>query len=223
MIDASATAARRVAPADPEGGRSARKRQAIIEAASALFLQAGYQGTSMDDIAALAAVSKQTVYKNFADKERLFHEIVLGTLDRAGEPFRVEIQALDNTADLTADLRRLAHHYLATVMQPQVLQLRRMIIGEANRLPELARTYYEQAQERTLQLLAACFARLAARGMLRREDPLLAASQFAFLVVGRALDKSLFYGDNPCPPAQLKAQAEAAVRVFLAAYRPDHL
>lgn len=40
------------------GGRSARKRRAIIEAATALFLEHGYQGTSMNDIAALAAVSK---------------------------------------------------------------------------------------------------------------------------------------------------------------------
>src|SRR5258708_3987725 len=56
----------------PPGGRSARKRQAIIEAATTLFLEQGYQGTSMDDIAAVAAVSKQTVYKNLADKQPLF-------------------------------------------------------------------------------------------------------------------------------------------------------
>src|SRR5437868_81719 len=53
-------------------GRSARKRRAIMEAATTLFLRNGYQGTSMDDIAAAAAVSKQTVYKNFGDKGRLF-------------------------------------------------------------------------------------------------------------------------------------------------------
>jgi TetR/AcrR family transcriptional regulator, mexJK operon transcriptional repressor len=55
-----------------EEGRSARKRRAIMEAATTVFLGKGYLGTSMDEIAALAAVSKQTVYKHFADKEGLF-------------------------------------------------------------------------------------------------------------------------------------------------------
>ncbi len=62
----------------PPAGRSARKRQAIMEAATALFLRDGYRNTSMDQVAADAAVSKQTVYKHFADKEQLFREIVLG-------------------------------------------------------------------------------------------------------------------------------------------------
>ncbi|WP_281262499.1 TetR/AcrR family transcriptional regulator, partial [Streptomyces milbemycinicus] len=65
-----------------EQGRSARKREAIMEAATAVFLEKGYSGTSMDDIARLAAVSKQTVYKHFADKEKLFAEIILATSGR---------------------------------------------------------------------------------------------------------------------------------------------
>src|ERR1700735_1729817 len=68
----------RAAPDAAEPGRSARKRQAIIEAATALFLRDGYRNTSMDQVAADAAVSKQTVYKQFADKEQLFRAIVLG-------------------------------------------------------------------------------------------------------------------------------------------------
>ena len=65
--------------------RSARKRTAILDAATTVFLRKGYLGTSMDEIAALAAVSKQTVYKHFADKERLFAEIVIGTVDEASD------------------------------------------------------------------------------------------------------------------------------------------
>ena len=65
--------------------RSARKRTAILEAATTVFLRKGYLGTSMDEIAALAAVSKQTVYKHFADKQRLFSEIVTSTVDEAGD------------------------------------------------------------------------------------------------------------------------------------------
>ncbi|HEY6478067.1 MAG TPA: helix-turn-helix domain-containing protein, partial [Polyangia bacterium] len=62
----------RLTPGGAETGRSARKRQAIMEAATTLFLRDGYRNTSMDQVAADAAVSKQTVYKQFADKEQLF-------------------------------------------------------------------------------------------------------------------------------------------------------
>ncbi len=205
-----------------EDTRSARKRRAIVAAATALFLEHGYQGTSMDDIAAQAAVSKQTVYKHFADKERLFTGIVLGTLDRAGDPFRTRIEKLAETADLPGDLRDLAREYLATVMQPPVQQLRRLVISEATRLPGLARAYYEQAPERTIEALAACFGRLAGRGLLRPADPALAASHFAFLVLGRALDKSLFHGGaGAFTAAELARMADAGAAAFLRAYQAD--
>ena len=63
-------------------GRSARKRQAILAAARTLFLRHGYGGTSMDEVAAIAAVSKQTVYKQFADKQRLFAAVITGDIEQ---------------------------------------------------------------------------------------------------------------------------------------------
>jgi TetR/AcrR family transcriptional repressor of mexJK operon len=208
-----------------EVSRSARKRQAIIDAATQLFLSKGYQGTSMDEIAASAAVSKQTVYKNFADKERLFSDIILGTLDAVAEPFATEILALTGTENVEKDLGTLARRYVAAVLQPRVVQLRRLIIGESGRLPALTRTYYEQAPERTLTRLADCFQQLADRGLLTIDDPLLAAGHFAFLILGRPLDKALFYGhEETLAAAELEHFADAGVRVFLAAYgRPEPL
>jgi TetR/AcrR family transcriptional repressor of mexJK operon len=198
--------------------RSAQKRHAVVEAATALFLQHGYPGTSMDQIAAAAGVSKPTVYRFFADKEQLFTEIVLGPLDQAGQPFRDRLAALAGTTRLAGDLRQVARDYLATVVQPRVLQLRRLVIGASPYLPEVARTYYERAPEQTMQALAGCFGQLAARGLLRISDPAAAAGHFAYLVLGRALDKSLFCGDAPFTAAELRAQADAGVAVFLAAY-----
>ena len=71
--------------------RSARKHRAILEAATTVFLNNGYPGTSMDEIAALARVSKQTVYKHFADKERLFVEIVISTVNEISDPVYEEV------------------------------------------------------------------------------------------------------------------------------------
>lgn len=198
--------------------RSARKRRAVIDAATALFLRHGYLGTSMDQIAAFAAVSKPTVYKFFPDKEQLLTAIVTETLDRGTTPLLTELSQLAESGRLAGDLRDLARRYLATVTQPQVLQLRRLVIGASHQLPGLARTYYARAPEQTLLALAECFRRLADRGLLRVTDPGQAAAHFAFLVLGRALDKSLFCGDEPYTQAELAAQADAGTSAFLAAY-----
>jgi TetR/AcrR family transcriptional repressor of mexJK operon len=198
--------------------RSARKRRVVVDAAITLFLRHGYLGTSMDQIAAFAAVSKPTVYKFFPDKEQLFTAIVLETLDRAGAPFLAELSRLAETGQLADDLRDLARRYLTTVTQPAVLQLRRMVIGASHQLPALASAYYERAPEQTLRTLADCFRQLADRGLLRAPDPDQAAAHFAFLVLGRALDKSLFCGDQPFTAEELAAQADAGASAFLAAY-----
>ena len=68
-------------------GRSARKRATILSAGRALFLSNGYQGTSVDQIAASAEVSKQTVYKHFGDKQELLLAIVNDALDSTVTPF----------------------------------------------------------------------------------------------------------------------------------------
>jgi TetR/AcrR family transcriptional repressor of mexJK operon len=204
-------------------GRSARKRRAIIEAATTLFLRNGYQGTSMDDIAAAAAVSKQTVYKNFADKERLFSEIVLGVTGNAERFVGVVAETLRETQDLEKDLRDLARRYLASVLQPEVLQLRRLVIGEAGRFPDLARSYYKRAPERVLAALADSLQGLAERGLLQLDDPALAAQHFAFLILSVPLDRAMFLRfEESFTAADLERFADAAVRVFLAAYGPSH-
>jgi TetR/AcrR family transcriptional repressor of mexJK operon len=205
----------------PPSGRSARKRQAIIEAATALFLEHGYQGTSMDDIAALAAVSKQTVYKNFADKQQLFSDIVLGAAARADAFIAALPQVLDGTDDLAAGLRALARQYLATVMQPRLLQMRRLIVAEAGRFPDLARAYYERVPEHVMTGLAAQFGELARRGLLRVTDPAVAARHYAFLVLGLPLDRAMFLGPgHGMSAADLDHQADEAAQAFLAAYGP---
>jgi TetR/AcrR family transcriptional regulator, mexJK operon transcriptional repressor len=102
-----------------------------------------------------------------------------------------------------------------------VVQLRRLVVGEANRVPELARVYYEQAPARTLAAFAACFSRLHDRGLLYVPEAAVAAEHFAFLVVGRCIDQALFYGGPPVlESVDPERHAHAGVRVFLAGYRP---
>jgi TetR/AcrR family transcriptional repressor of mexJK operon len=202
-----------------EQGRSATKRRAILEAATEAFLRNGYRGTSMDEIAAAARVSKQTVYKHFADKESLFSEIVRATVEVASAPVSDEVRELQDSGDLEADLRDLARRQLEMVMQPRILQLRRLVISEAARFPELGRMFYEQGAERTVSVLAATFERLGARGLLSVADPEVAASHFNWLVMSAPMNQAMLLGRDVAPAAaDLDRFADNGVRAFLAAY-----
>jgi len=102
-------------PVIDEEHRSTRKRRAILEAATSLFLRQGYLGTSMDEIAALAAVSKQTVYKHFADKGHLFSEIVTSTVNEASDTVYDEVRNLQDSGDLEADIVANTQKFTAVI------------------------------------------------------------------------------------------------------------
>jgi TetR/AcrR family transcriptional repressor of mexJK operon len=199
--------------------RSVRKRGAILDAATTLFLRSGYLGTSMDEIAALARVSKQTVYKHFADKERLFSAIVTAAVEAAGDPVLEDASALAESDDVERDLRAFARGELEQVTQRRLLQLRRLVIGEANRFPALGRAFYERGAGRSGAALAAALERLTERGLLRAEDPETAAAHFNLLVLATPVNRAMLLGDDAIPTAaELDRYADSGVRSFLAAY-----
>lgn len=208
-------------PLDPEDQRrSARKRRAILDAATTTFLSKGYLGTSMDEIAALAQVSKQTVYKHFTDKQSLFIELVTGTVNEISDPVNNEVVQLADSGDLEADLRDLARRLVARVMQPRLLELRRLVIAEASRFPELGREFYARGPGRTIAALASVFEQLANGGALRLDDPALAAAHFNWLIMSAPVNQAMMLGSDSIPGRrELNRNADAGVRVFLAAYR----
>ena len=212
------TARSRSGPPRKRAGRL-QSGGAIREAATTLFLRNGYVGTSMDEVAALARVSKQTVYTHFDDKERLFTELVLSNTERVDDFVDEMTALLERAADPERDLGELARRYLGAVVRPQVLQLRRLVIGEAGRFPDLARAYHERVPERVVGALASGLEALAGRDLLRLDDPQLAAQHFVALVLWIPLDRALFVPDSEVlPEADLERLATAGVRVFLAAY-----
>jgi TetR/AcrR family transcriptional regulator, mexJK operon transcriptional repressor len=202
-----------------EEGRSAQKRRAILDAATEVFLQKGYLASNMDEIAALAAVSKQTVYKNFPSKETLFVEIVRSVTNRAADRVHGEMPDLAKGEDIAEYLRRYAYRQLTIVLTPRVMQLRRLVIGEVARFPELARALYDGGPKLAMTKLTVLFERLAARGLLAIDDPAVAASHFNWLVMGEPLSRAMLLGDDAIPkPAELRRYAADGVRTFLASY-----
>ena len=192
-----------------------------MDAATAVFLKKGYGGTSMDEIADIARVSKQTVYKHFADKDRLFAEIVLATTDDVDQAVRVLASTLADTRDVERDLREVARRFLGRLMAPQLLRLRRLVIANADRLPELGRAWYEQGFGRVLRTLATSFRRLAEHGLLDVEDAQLAAHHFVGMLLWIPLNEAMFTGNHrPFTNAKLERYADAAAAAFLQAYGP---
>jgi AcrR family transcriptional regulator len=201
-------------------GRSARKRAAMLTAATEVFLKGGYLGTNVDTIAALSTVSKQTVYKHFGSKEALFVEIVASMTGDAGDLVLLpEMAEPETSAELAPFLRAYADKQLTVVLTPRLMQLRRLVIAEVGRFPDLAKVLYERGPQRAIAKLAAMFKRLAARGLLTMDDPMVAASHFNWLIMADPLNRAMLLGDAAIPtPAALRRHTAEGVRVFLAAY-----
>jgi TetR/AcrR family transcriptional regulator, mexJK operon transcriptional repressor len=201
--------------------RSDRKHREILQAATVVFVTKGYDGTSMDEIAARAGVSKQTIYKHFSDKDNLFTEIILATTQRVDRVVRLIAGTISNTRDLTRDLRMLGRNFLEVLMDAELLQIRRLVIANADRMPKLGSKWYEQGFERVLATLASCFRTLADRKLLQVDDSLLAANHFVGMLLWIPVNEAMFTGNNrPRSRSELDRLADAAVRAFLAAYAP---
>lgn len=148
----------------------------IRKAAHALFLEKGYEGTSMDAVAAAAPVSKRTLYHHFASKADLFAAVIAEAWSHlTGAPLLPTDAEGDPRQVLAAYVGRLQAHW----DRPDVIPLLRLVIAEAPRFPELSRAYFASGKEPAVKELSAYFAALAARGRLSPGlDPTLAAAQF---------------------------------------------
>jgi len=193
----------------------------IIRAAAEVFARHGYLGATTDEVAARASVSKQTVYKQFQDKEHLFAAVITEmTAEVVGRLADSAASTLDDAQDVRKALRNLADGWLHGMLQPDVLRLRRLVIAEADRFPEVGRAWFDRGFDRALMILGTSLQRLADRGLLHGlGDPTLAADQFAGLVLYRPMNQAMFAGTDAVPAADaLSRIADAAVDVFLAAY-----
>jgi TetR/AcrR family transcriptional repressor of mexJK operon len=204
-----------------ETGRSERRRQAIIRAATEVFLRHGYLGATTDEVAARASVSKQTLYKHFADKQHLFAEVILDTTLHVVDGLSNAVAStLQDAQDVRKALRDLADGFLRGLLQPDVLRLRRLVIAEADRFPEVGRAWFDRGFDRTLVILGEAMRRLADRGLLHNlSDPTMAAYQFAGLVMYQPMNQVMFAGTDAVPSTdKLNRIADSAVEVFLATY-----
>ena len=192
----------------------------MIDAARTLFLRQGYAGTTMEQIAALAGLTKRTVYNNYGDKAALFTQIVADVLAYAeafARGLHEEFAAGVTVENVRATLDDLARRLATGIVRPEVIALRRLLIGEARSFPGLGAAYFDRAPGQVLDALAAGFQQLGRRRVLRVGDPRRAAAQFAYLVAGEPLDRAMLVGTVP-PEEEVIAGAREGVQTFLARY-----
>ena len=191
------------------------KQRRILDAALTVFAAEGYSGTSMDAIAAKAAVSKPTLYQYFGTKEQLFTEIMLAERNTM-------LLAFDHPGtDMVAELHHFAWHYADTVMRPEFLSLARLIIGEAQRFPEIGRAYQAAGPDRVLAGMITYLTRQRDAGKLTFDDAELAAEDLWGLILSAPRNQALHLPDRIPNRAQLARYINNGLRVFLKAYSTD--
>lgn len=201
---------RRVAGADPD------KRHQILEGAHAVFTARGFDAASMSDIAAAANVSKGTLYVYFEDKEHLF----VALIEREREKQKQGMyEALAEDPDLAHALFSFGERLVKLLTGEFALSAHRIVLGVAERMPEIGREFYERGPMQGAQRLADFLARRVALGELEIEDTALAAAQFVDLCQSTLMRPRLFNAERKPPDeAEVKRVVEAAVAMFLAQY-----
>jgi AcrR family transcriptional regulator len=193
------------------------RRAQLLDAATAVFLEHGYAGATIELVVARAGASKATIYSFFGGKEGLFSAIVEERAERilAGFP---DI-ALDHV-DVRRALTDIARQYMDVAMSPDAIGLYRLILAEGPRFPDLVASVYRVGQDRVTASVARALRAWARHGRIDAADPERLATQF-FDVVRGELHLRVVAG---LPPDDLDAAIEAniahAVRTFWRALAP---
>jgi AcrR family transcriptional regulator len=196
------------------GDEDSSKRRQILDGARKVFMDLGFDGASMGEIARSAGVSKGTLYVYFADKSRLFEAIVEEeTLDHGKVVFN-----LDPARDVTTTLMEFGQAYIQLLCRPGGGSATRTVMAIAERMPEVGRRFYNNVVALTIARLAAYLEARAKLGDLRIEDCELAATQFMQMCQASLFMPFLFQA-APAPSAERIAEVvESATRMFLAGY-----
>jgi len=194
---------------------SEQKRRQILEAAGRLFLNQGFEATTMDAIAREAGVSKATVYAHARNKQDLFAAIVQGKSS-------LVYQSVDaaEAAALGAEqaLALFARRFMEVIMAPEAQCMYRVVVAEAPRNPELGRIFYEKGPQVVIARLATIIAAGASAGELEVDDSEIAAQEFLGLIQGRFHLPCILGTLGEMSAVEREQAAGRVVRTFLRAY-----
>ena len=200
------------APFDEE---DSSKRRQILGGARKVFMDLGFDGASMNEIARAAGVSKGTLYVYFADKSRLFEAIVE---DEALQKSQVAYN-LDPNRDVETTLREFGQTYIGSMCRPGGGSSIRTVMAIAERMPDVGRRFYDNVLAKTINRLADYLQAHVRPNDLAIDDCQLAAAQFLQMCQATLFLPFVFQAE-PAPSAErIAGVVDSATRMFLQTYR----
>ncbi|HEX4651635.1 MAG TPA: TetR/AcrR family transcriptional regulator [Granulicella sp.] len=195
--------------------RGKQRSEEMLRTAADLFLEKGYDQTSVDEVIQRSGGSKTHIYREFGDKEGLF----LAAVKYLCAEVQLAVQTLDVSGlAFEAGLRQLSKALVRMLLAERHLALQRLVFAEASRFQKTGEIWFASGPEVTHGIFSRFFAQAMQGGLLRRTDPDLTARLYCDLLTGHILDRAwLGIGEKPSP-AVAKRTIDAAVELFLTGY-----
>ena len=197
-------------PSSPKLLKRQQKHTKIIGAALAEFAEQGYSGTSLDQIAKRAGVSKPTLYQYIGNKEALFQAVLSGSKQELLQPLTD-----GSNADMISALWDFSWHYAQFVLRPDMLSLARLIIGEAQRLPDIAASYQQEGPHLARQGIIDYLSAQASKGLLDIQDTVMAAESLWSLILSASREHLLHYALEKPDAEQIERHIRHGLSVFI--------
>lgn len=204
-------------PSGPGRPKDPVKRQAILKAAKCLFMQNGYEGSSMDAIAAEAGVSKLTVYSHFADKENLF---ACAVQSKCEEQLPSLFFELGPDSSVQQALLAIGRGFNALISSEESLAMHRLMVAQGAQNPMLAQLFFNAGPQRVMDAMQHLLEQANQNGQLSIDNPQHAAEHFFCLVKGGCHFRLLMGVAQPLGAQEAEEHVQEVVSLFLRAYRP---
>lgn len=211
-----ATSAMRRGAGRPTREQAEARHEELLDAALDLFLERGFELTTIEMVAARVSMTRRTVYARYADKAALFRAAVQRAIERQIVP--PDVLAGFDQGDLAKTLESVARLRIGQVMTPNGLRLQRIINTESYRFPEIFTANLEQSGQPVMDFVAGVLDRAIAAGQISPTDTGLAASAFMSMVVGGQV-RAIVSGRVPTQ-AELDRKVRYTVRLLLDGLRP---
>ena len=195
----------------PTRAQQEQRHEELLNAALDIFLERGFEQTTMEEIATDVGMSKRTVYARYEDKGALFKAAV----KRAVERFTVPREALEAVAtdDLEETLAAIARLRIANIARPVAIKLQRILTAQSYRFPELFNAAFEEGTGPTVSFLSDLFVRYNEQGKINVTQPHRAATAFLSVVVGGPA--RIIVSGNKLDEAELEKHIRFAVDLFM--------
>lgn len=196
---------------------AAMRRKAFVDAARELFFANGYAGTTMSSIASKVGGSKTTLWTYFPSKEDLFAAVVDDIVAQYGDALAIDLPLDEPVPDV---LRTFGNLLMTKLTATPILSLFRLVVGEAERFPHLAETFYDRGPRRGKARAADWVGEKMVRGEIRMGDPMRAVQQFTGLCQSGVYQFAMLNLPESRDLDRLRDDVDAAVDTFYRAWGP---